>query len=353
MPSIPIIVKSSSRSQTLSRRSALCGCKSSFVSNKYLRGTIIMSGLTITDPVKLSAALVSPNVIPGDVLYLRSGTYAGDFTINIGGSSEASVTIKPYNNEPVIIDGGLMFAKPYVRIQDVEITNSNPDRTLWIDPGIQMHQVGCELIGCYIHDLHNNGVTWQGNGTGQIVECLIYNNGSNDGTSYGHGIYTHNDTGGARKIARNLFLNSIGRYSIHIYSAGNNYLRDYTVEDNVIFGDPVICGGGLGLRDYVYQGNIQSGDYCYQGRYSSQPNDGGLIQNNLFIDLSEYSVQDGFLNLTETGNTVWGGEPASRAGYTVAAKPANWSQFIPFTLSERWAGIQCSIVDSVFSAEIV
>lgn len=314
-----------------------------------------MSGLTIDDPIKLNQVLLSSKVIPGDTLSLRGGTYAGNWIANIGGTSDAPVVIKPYNLEPVVIDGTFTFGAPHLRVMDLEFTNSNPDRTDW-DSGITMHPTGSWLIGCDIHDMHSDGVNWMNSGIGGVVECRISNCGSlaPDGPPhYGHAIYTHNHNGGARLIARNLLLNQIGRYTIHIYSAGNNYLRDYTVEDNVIWGDPVQAGGGLGLVNYIYQRNIQHGDYCQQGRYSSQPNNGGLIQNNLFIGLSDYSVQDGFLSLTEQNNTVWGGEPSNRAGYAVEVAPANWSQLIPFTLSERWAGIQCSIVDSVFNAEIV
>lgn len=314
-----------------------------------------MSGLTINDPIKLEQVLQSNKVVPGDTLYLRGGIYTGNWIANIGGTLEAPVIIKPYNLEPVIIDGVFTFGRPHLRVMDIEFTNYNTDRTLW-DSGITMHPQGSWLIGCDIHDMHSDGVNWMNSGVGGVVECRIENCGSlnPDGPPhYGHAIYTHNNAGGARLIARNLLLNSMGRYTIHIYSASSNYLRDYTCEDNVIWGDPVHTGGGAGLVNFVYQRNIQYSEYAQMGRYSGQPNNGGLIQDNLFIDLSAYSVQSGWVDLTETNNTVWGGEPADRAGYTVEQMPFNWSQFIPFTLSERWSGIQCSIVNSVFNAVIV
>jgi hypothetical protein len=311
-------------------------------------------------PGTLQDALLSSSVRPGDRLLLKGGTYKGNWYIAVGGTADKPVTIRPYGNEVVVIDGSIEFAAPYVHICDMEITDSNPDR-YQTTKGITMGQVGCWIIGCHIHDLHYNGVEWFSSGVGGVVECWIHDNGMYyaDDSGHGHGIYTHNHNGGARFIARNLFGNSIGAYAFQIYSGGDNYLRDYTVEDNVIAGDPVHCGGGLGLVDYVCQRNILYGGFWNQGRYSSQPNQRGLIQDNLFINLAAYSVQGGYVDLVEKNNLVWGGtvewnwDERPVDGYIIEPMPARWSKFIPFTLSERWAGIQCTLTDGAFTAAMV
>lgn len=111
--------------------------------------------------------------------------------------------------------------------------------------------------------------------------------------------------------------------------------------------------------DYICQRNVLFGGYWNQGRYSSQPNERGLIQDNWFINLSDYSVQHGYIDLIELNNHVWGGtvewnwDERPRAGYIIEPMPAAWSRFIPFSLSERWAGIQCTLADGVFSAAMV
>lgn len=321
-----------------------------------------MDHLSVTKvifPGTFEQAINSPSIQAGDSLLLHAGTYKGAWVVKIGGSDGLPITIKPYGDGNVILDGSIVLTKPHMVISDLEITNSDTNRVCVgyedVPPSITMDDIDQWLIGCEIHDLHNSGVNWMGSGMGGVVECVIYNNGIKfaDGSSHGHGIYTHNHMGGARLIARNLFGNSWGEYTIHIYSASENYLRDYTVEDNVINGDPAICGGGLGLRNYLCQRNIQFGDYWYQGKYSLQPNDGGIIRDNLFINLANYAVQSTFKNLIEENNTVWNGEPANRAGYNVEPMPAKWSRFIPFTLSQRWAGIQVDFTDGVFSAAIV
>ncbi len=302
-----------------------------------------MAGLSIDDPVTLAQALASKNIYPGDTLRLRAGTYAGDWVANIGGTQAAPVRIMPYNGEKVTIDGTWTFNQPYLEVYDVEITNSDPDRHA-IDTGITMNYPGCWLIGCDIHDLHSSGANWFGSGAGGIVECMIRNNGyiSDDG-GHGHGIYTHNNGGGARSIARNVFFDQLGNYTIHIYSGDSNALKDYTVEDNIICGDPVHTGGGLGLIDFIYRNNFQFGEYCQQGRYSGDnQNINGQITGNTFIDLVSYSVNADCTytwdNLTEADNLVYGGEPASRAGYTLLDQPATLIKLVQFTKSERWLG---------------
>lgn len=301
-----------------------------------------MTGLLITDPIRLENVLSSIKVIPGDTLFLRAGTYAGHWNIKIGGTEALPVSIRPYQNETVIIDGSLTFDAPHVKVYDFEIMDSNPDRTA-VTPGITFNKPGCGLYGCLIHDLHSNGVNWFGEGPGEVAECVILNNGYKDaqGNNYAHAIYTHNNVGGLKTIARNVFFDSMGAYTIHVYSGGANYLKDYLIEDNLVCGDPVHTGGGLGLLDFTYRRNWQYGDYCQHGRYSgAYQNQNGDISNNVFIGLSSYSVNADcdfdWLNLVESDNQVYGGKPDNRAGYTYQAQPATLVQIVPFTHSARW-----------------
>lgn len=298
-----------------------------------------MSGLTINDPAKFADVIKSTKIIPGDVLLLRGGTYKGDWDIEIGGSSELPIKIMPYQNEHVIIDGWTRLLRSNVWLQDLELMDSDLNRVSDVNTSsLEINGSGFSVVGCLVHDLHDSGIFWFGSGPGQIVECVIYNNGGRwtTGGGYGHGIYTHNNGGGARLISRNIFFDQIGDYTFQVYSGGQNYLLDYTIQDNIICGDPSHTGGGLGLRNYVYERNWQYQDYSQQGRYSMQPNDGGIIRDNVFIELNSYSVQSTFKNLQEYGNLVYGGEPSNRAGYTVIEQPATLVRVIPFSLSARW-----------------
>jgi hypothetical protein len=305
-------------------------------------------GQSVTTPAKFEKVIQSKNILVGDVMEMRGGTYKGNWIVNVPG------TFKPYNKEKVVIDGSLTLAQPNTRFVDVEIMDSNKTRTPeTITPTITMNMAGCELIGCHIHDLHGSGVNWFGAGVGRIAECWIENNGyyETDGSGHGHAIYSHNHQGGTHYIERNLFCEQIGRYSIHVFSGGKNYLKDFAITDNVINNHPVHTGGGLGLLDFIYSGNIQYGDYCQHGRYGIAER--GQIKDNLFFDVGSYYVNAEWKELTETGNEVYGGEPKERDGYKWSAYPKEFSKFIPFILSERWAGIQVNIKDGVFDAVIV
>lgn len=299
-----------------------------------------MAGLDVNDPIDLGSLVLSNAVIPGDVIKLRAGTYARDWVFNWQGTSDNPVTVMPYNNENVILDGSLWLGGSYLIIKDIEIRDTNPDRTVHTS-GITMNNPGCKLIGCDIHDMRHSGIIWQGSGVGVVAECIIRGNGID--TQLDHALYGHNHLGGTRLIARNMTFAQSGKYSLHLYSGGANYIKDYIVEDNVFCGDPVHTGGGLGVVDFVYRGNVQYGNYCQHGRYSgSNQNQNGQIVDNTLIDVFSYSVNADcdleWLNLLESGNIVYGGEPANRAGYTKLPKPAVWSKFTPFSLSGRWLG---------------
>jgi len=305
-----------------------------------------MSGLTIDDPIRFADVLISQRIIPGDTLLLADGTYIGDWTVPvaISGTEAAPIIVKPQNPGKVIINGSLTINGSWTHWYDLEIMDARTDRHL-ITNSITMNYEGTRLHGCLIHDLHSDGVNWFGSGVGEVSECVLYNNGfrESDESAHGHGIYTHNTNGGQRTIARNIFNDAIGDYAFQIYSGGDNYLRDYVVEDNIIPDDPVHTGGGLGLINFLYQRNIQYGNYCQQGRYSgANANIDGTIKDNFFVGLSSYTVNQDTVpewqNLVESGNEVYGGQPANRTGYTYYEQPATKSWIVAFSKSARWLG---------------
>lgn len=323
-----------------------------------------MSGLNLNEPVSLSDVLNSQNIISGDNLILLPGVYTGDWIIpsKFSGTINNPLVIKPLIPNTVIIDGSFTIESDYTEIRDIDFTDSRMDET--ITSGIYCGKIGFSMIGCDVQNLHNSGVSWFGSGEGMIVECKFRENGYLiDGVGHGHGVYSHNENGGSRLIARNSFGNEVGKYAFQLYSGGENYLKDFTCEDNVIFGDPVHTGGGKGLKNFIYRRNVQFGDYCQQGRYTYDNgwNEDGLIEDNIFVGLYSYSVNSNtdipWVNLIERNNTVWNvngyGEPSNRVGYNLEVTPPSWSRFIPFTLSERWAGIRATLNNGVFTSEII
>ena len=302
-----------------------------------------MTTHSVSSTAELTAILASAAVLPGDIIELDDGTYAGDFTSTIAGTDIAPIIIRPVNPGEVTIDGTLTISNDYTHWYDLDFTDSNTDRHDYAgNLGIYMTHIGTHMHGCRITDLHNSGINWYGSGVGEVSECVIYNNGYRelDDSGHGHGIYSHNNGGGDRLIKRNILGYQLGDYALHIYSGGANWLKDYKVYDNCTNSHPTHTGGGLGLVNFDYQRNIHYVGLSQHGQYSpAGSNDNGIISNNYFIDHASYYVNPDWANLTEADNEVYGGEPAARAGYTVIAQPATKTWVTAFTESARWLGM--------------
>jgi hypothetical protein len=302
-----------------------------------------MTTITIHDTTELIAALVDGGIGPGDILELDDGTYTGDFTSTIAGTEAAPIIIRPKNPGLVTIDGNLFIGGVWEHWYDLDFTDSNTDRYDWTAyDGIYMTQVGTHIHGCRITDVHNSGINWFGSGLGEVSECVIYNNGCLfvDDSGHGHSIYTHNNLGGNRIIARNIVGNNLGDYSIQLYTSSTNLIKDYTITGNIAQGDPVIvsaCYGGV--YDLIFEYNIIFQDYLFLGRSDEiSPFETGLVQYNHLVQMGEFQVSPTWNNLVEQNNTVYiPGHPDSRAGYTnVAYVETTW--LTAFTKSARWLG---------------
>jgi hypothetical protein len=332
-----------------------------------------MSGMKIDDPVTLSKALASTRFIPGDTLALRGGRYTGDWVLPlaISGTPEKPITIRPYQNEPVIIDGSFQIFGHYIHIYDLEITDSR-DAHLPQTLGVYAVGTGTSVYGCYIHDVKaGGGIEWFGSGPGEVSENWIQDCGYQDVNNGWHGycIYDHNESPGEHLCQRNLMRPKLEKYSLHIFSASNIALNDNKVYDNV-FDGAVHAGGGQGLKHFCYERNVHNDAWVQLGRYlwdkSKYQNDGTIIKDNIFMR-SYFTIDtdnqqppqphpNPWANLTESGNLAWSPYRATdydRDGYTVEAAPAHYERFIPFTISARWSGIQVTLTDGVFSAEMV
>lgn len=309
--------------------------------------------ITVHDTQEFIETLSDTTIAPGTTIEMDDGVYSGYFEYMLKGTAEAPIVIRPINPGSVIIDGSftdhnsdLSLNASYVNIYDIDFVNSNTDRT---DNkyGIVIWNPGICLYGCGIRDLHNNGVSWYGSGVGAVKECVIYNNGYRvGGVGFAHAIYTHNNAGGDRIIANNILGNQLGEYTIHVYSDGANWTKDYNIHDNVICGDDCIVGGGLGLVDMQYYKNVQFENSYYVGRYSAG-NVNGYVHDNYFIGLEYIFVDtDPAWDLTEENNEVYGhttldryGDLFVRSGYTEYDLPESKFWVTKYSHSARWLGM--------------
>jgi hypothetical protein len=301
-----------------------------------------MAGLTVSDPVTFAQVLSSERILPGDTIQLAGGTYAGDFSIPWSGTESAPIVVKPSVPGGAIIDGNLTVNGNWVKFLDIEFMNSNPIRPYpGSEPGLYLAGTGITVAGCYIHDTHLNGISSYGGGPDWFLENVIRNNGNYEDSAnatggHGHAIYTHNSADGLKTISRNLLYNQLGDYTIHIFSAGENWIQDYLCDGNIITGDNVIVGGGLGVRAITYKNQIEYDTNAYFGRYSPHNYD-ITIQDNLWVacavEVETFDV------ISESGNLCYGmAVYPHRDGYAGDVLPATWYRFTLFSVSTRWLG---------------
>ncbi len=174
---------------------------------------------TITNPIKFASVITHAGVLPGDSIYLRGGTYTGDWITSINGTSEAPITIQPYNNEPVTINGSLQIGGIHTHWRDITIINSADNV---VNSALYLTQPGTWIDGFDIScSGAMQGISWFGSGVGKLINSTIHN-------TLDYGIYAHNHLGGLREITNCTFSNIGGYYDIHLYSDGNK-VRDYVI----------------------------------------------------------------------------------------------------------------------------
>lgn len=279
-----------------------------------------MAGLIITDPITFANVLISNNVIPGDTLLLRSGTYNGNRNLNFSGNAQNYVTVMPYNNERVIINGQLSINGNYVRVMGLEITNNAVRNRSGTVGTVGVNAVGDynEVVNCLIHD-HDQGITTTKGATGHIYYGnLIYFNGWN--TQFGHGIYPQNISSNTKTIKRNVFIDNFG-YGIHCYGSLGANVSDFIIDGNacVESGEPrpagypgIIISGGDTIISAIVRNNMTYNQGDYPGSGGSSISFGSITGAQVYdnyVASTRYGItfsdtQPGITRFD--GNTVYG-----------------------------------------------
>ncbi len=171
-------------------------------------------------------------------------------------------------------------------------TNAPFDRT-----GVDVNGPGVKLINLVVHDHSGNGIgAWIPAPDAEVYGCIVYNNGwhgsSDAPPSYGHGIYSQNQTG-SKLFADNIVFNQFGA-GIHAYGSDVAFLNNYDLEGNVSFnngsplgrGNPdILLGGHVGMNNIRVNNNMtyqtSGGTSVWLGWTSTQNND-LVAQNNYF-----------------------------------------------------------------------
>ena len=276
-------------------------------------------------PWNLATALSGGNgkVQPGDTVWLRGGTYVGQFRSTLTGTAAAPIVVRQYPGERAIIDGGGSTSDTFVAdgsysvFWGFEMTNSDPVRccstsSFFRADMMVSHATHVKFINMIVHDGGPGYYTWSPYGDVEIYGAIIYNIGY-DGSDrgHGHGMYLKNDVG-PLVVRDNILFNSYG-YGIHAYTnTGDGLLNGIHLEGNVSFNSGTLSAQGT-------SGNI--------GNLGQPPaNNMAMIDNMTFfspgIGGSNWLLGSGD-GLTATGNYVVGGTGMSQGTWTNAIITGN------------------------------
>lgn len=216
------------------------------------------------NPWDLNTALLHPeSVQPGDTIWLRGGTYRGEFTSKLSGRTGAPIVVREQPGEEVKIDlynkatkvgSTFSIAGQHTWYRGFELFSSDPS-SRWTNEtgswpasiargGFVVQGDHIKLINLEIHDLRQGLGFWSTGIGGEAYGLIIYNNGwiSSD-RNHGHGIYTQN-AGETRRLVDNIIFSQF-RNGISVYGSSEASLKDFHIEGNVLF-----ANGGAGGEGY-------------------------------------------------------------------------------------------------------
>jgi hypothetical protein len=262
-------------------------------------------------------------VAAGDTLWLRGGTYKKPFEllgqgykVRLAGREGAPIHIRPWNGEPVTIDGGLSIEPPstHLWIRDLEITVSEPRPANPVPPdptyrntgrpwgGLNIHTgAGCRYIHLAIHD-NNQGVSfWSGATDSELYGCLITDNGwAGTDRGHGHAVYTQNKEG-VKTIADCIMTGGFG-YTMHAYGSERADVDNYLVEGNICANaGPFLIGGGKPNHNIRVFRNVLFNVPMRLG-YSAPYNEECEVRDNLIVNGS--LAIDSYRRVVNEGNFV-------------------------------------------------
>lgn len=303
-------------------------------------GTLASPFATITKGVSMLSA-------PGDILYVRAGTYNEYVTIwNKTGSDPSPIRIMPYNSEDVVIDGTGTTASnavvaigesQYVRFDDFEVKNGP-------DTGIRVYNAQYIRVRYnYVHDnqkfgIHVSSASASTRGTthdiivdGNIVKRNVLNNSarnSSSGWTQGIGSYRADNV----QFINNYVSENFGEGIDCVLTAGctitgntaydnfgtNIYLDNAT--NALVDRNFCMAGRVTNASDYTRSGYGASGvamaneNYIVNGVHEQNPLNNITITNNITVNgkfgfvYGNYEDGGGLHNTLIANNTFYGGE---------------------------------------------
>ncbi|MEM7288006.1 MAG: right-handed parallel beta-helix repeat-containing protein [Actinomycetota bacterium] len=229
---------------------------------------------TLSSPAGLQATLTDRSLAPGTTVWLRGGTYVGDFDYEADGTEAEPIVIRPYPGEHAVIDGQrasgggetVEVSGDWSVWMDLEFTNSAAQRFLSQSGSegrpllVSIKGRGTALINNEIHD-GGTCVGWWKTAVDSVLHGnLIYNCGwVGTDRPHGHSVYIQSQDTGSKLFEANLVSTSYGR-SVQIY--GSDQVHNVTMTENTFAGgnsvggdpkSPLYLGGAV--RNLVFEDN--------------------------------------------------------------------------------------------------
>src|SRR2546423_2018682 len=145
------------------------------------------------NPWDLSTALAggSGRIQAGDTVWMRGGTYRGDFRTALAGARGRPIVFRQYPGERATIDGTLRADGADLVFWGFEVMRSAPTGML---PGLESRGARQKFINMIVHDAAQQGITfWDEAVDAEGYGNIVYNNGPHG--NHDHGIYVHNMSG--------------------------------------------------------------------------------------------------------------------------------------------------------------
>jgi hypothetical protein len=236
----------------------------------------------------------SGRIQAGDTIWMRGGTYLGDFRTALAGTQGRPIVFRQYPGERATIDGTLRADGADVAFWGFEIMRSAPSGRL---PGLESRGARQKFINLVIHDAAQQGITfWDEAVDAELYGNIVYNNGMHENLD--HGVYVHNMSG-TKLISDNVFFDNLA-YGIHVYAGPTDGTqRNVHVVGNVSFNNGTISSV------YAAKGNIIIG--------ADSPDEGMQAIDNLlyFSGQAGENLRVGYqaanYDVLVKGNTMWGG----------------------------------------------
>jgi hypothetical protein len=255
---------------------------------------------SVNNPWDLTTAFAggAGRIQAGDTVWMRGGTYRGDFRTAVAGAQGRPVVFRQYPGERATIDGTLRADGADVVFWGFEVMRSAPTGRL---PGLESRGARQKFINMIVHDAAQQGITfWDEAVDAEVYGNIVYNNGTHGNQD--HGIYVHNMSG-TKVVMDNVFFDNKS-YGIHVYAQiEDGPQRNVHLVGNVSFNNGSIS------TEFSAKSNILVGAL-------GVPDEGMQVIDNMLY----YSGQAGEnmrigyeaanKDVLVRGNTVWGGATA-------------------------------------------